>query len=92
MKIGESVQGENIKGDALRLTLEPYLKNSSFSAPFDSDGLALQPARIIEDGKLKRYWGEQRFCHYLDIAPTGGIRNIAVAPGKKSASVRPAYC
>ncbi len=86
MKIGECIQGENIKGDALRLNLEPYLKNSVLSAPIDSDGLALQPALIIEEGKLKRYWGEQRFCHYLDIAPTGGIRNIAVAPGKKSAA------
>ncbi|MEE8591383.1 MAG: metallopeptidase TldD-related protein [Spirochaetia bacterium] len=83
-KVGESIQGEEIAGDAINLTLEPYLKNSPSSATYDYDGFALRSTQIVEEGRLKRYWGPLRFCHYLDVPPTGAFRNFTVAPGSKA--------
>jgi len=40
--------------------------------------------KIIEAGIIKRYWGPLRFCHYLDVVPTGAFRNFSVAPGSKT--------
>jgi PmbA protein len=80
-KVGESIQGEGIAGDRLSMTLEPYLKNSSLSAPVDSDGFPLRSVPIVDAGRLKQYWGPLRFCHYLDVPATGNIANFAVAPG-----------
>jgi len=83
-KVGKSIQGQKIAGDAVNLTLEPYLKNSPSSAPYDYDGFAVHSTKIIEAGIIKRYWGPLRFCHYLDVAPTGAFRNFSVAPGSKT--------
>jgi len=83
-KVGESIQGREITGDAINLTLEPYLENSPTSAPYDYDGFAVHSTKIIEAGLLKRYWGPLRFCHYLDVPPTGAVGNFTVAPGAKS--------
>jgi len=82
-KVGESIQGEEITGDRLTLSVEPFLKNSPASAPVDADGLALASARIVDAGRLERYWGPLRFCHYLNVPATGRIGNVAVAPGSK---------
>ena len=82
--VGESIQGEGIAGDRLTLTLEPFLKNSPASAPVDVDGFALKRTQIIDEGRLERYWGPLRFCHYLGVPPTGTIGNVAVTPGSKS--------
>lgn len=83
-KVGECIQGEDITGDRLTLTLEPFLSNSPASAPVDADGLALVSARIVDAGRLERYWGPLRFCHYLNIPATGRIGNVVITPGSKS--------
>jgi PmbA protein len=83
-KVGESIQGKEIAGDNINLTLEPYLKNSPSSAPYDYDGFAVHSTKIIEAGVTKRYWGPLRFCHYLEVPPTGAIRNFTAAPGSKA--------
>ena len=67
----------------MTLSLEPFLKNSPASAPVDADGLVLSSARIVDEGRLERYWGRLRFCHYLDVPATGRIGNVVVAPGSK---------
>jgi PmbA protein len=83
-KVGESIQGQEIAGDAINLILEPYLKNSPSSAPYDYDGFAVHSTKIIEAGVTMRYWGPLRFCHYLKVPPTGVFRNFTVAPGSKA--------
>ena len=83
-KVGEGIQGQEITADRLTLSLEPFLNNSPASAPVDADGLALASARIVDEGRLERYWGPQRFCHYLNVPATGRIGNVAIAPGSKS--------
>lgn len=83
-KIDDKIQGDDIVGDKLNITLDPTLKNSTFSKPYDLDGLKLIKTKIIEDGILKHYWGNSRFSHYMSIEPIGNIRNLVVDPGSKS--------
>lgn len=83
-KIGDKVQGEDVKGDLITLTLDPFMKNSTCSCSFDEDGLHLQEVTILENGVLKRYIGNSRYAHYLNTAPTGSINNIRVSGGSKS--------
>jgi predicted Zn-dependent protease len=83
-KVGDNIQGKDIIGDRLTLTLEPFLENSPASSPVDADGFALSTARILDAGSLKRYWGPLRYCHYLDVPATGAIGNLVVTPGSRS--------
>jgi len=81
---GQSVQGERLRGDALTLSLEPYLAHSASSAPWDADGFPLRPVALVEAGLLQRYWGPLRYCHYLGVPPTGTLPNLRVLPGSRS--------
>jgi PmbA protein len=83
-KLEDAIQGHQIKGDLVTITLDPTLEGSTFSKPFDTDGLPLEKTRIIENGILKKYWGQSRFGHYLNIEPTGDIRNLIISPGSRS--------
>ena len=83
-KVGECVQGKEIKGDKVNITVDPLLKGSTLSAPYDEDGYPLKAVDIYIDGVLKGYWGNNRFSHYLNIEPTGNIRNIIVHEGCQS--------
>ncbi|SCG82282.1 hypothetical protein DW1_0673 [Proteiniborus sp. DW1] len=83
-KLDRSIQGDEVKGDKVNISLEPYLENSTASAPYDEDGLRLSKVLLYENGVLKRYWGDTRFSHYLGIKPTGNIRNIVVEGGSKT--------
>lgn len=82
-KVGDDIQ-KDAEGDRLTLELDPYVQNSTLSAPYDSDGYSLSKAEIIKDGVLKRNWGSVRFSHYLGIEPTGNIGNYVVSGGSKS--------
>jgi predicted Zn-dependent protease len=86
LRVGDSVQGREVQGDRLSMSLEPYLPNSVSSAPWDEDGLALSPVAVVEDGVLRRLWGPQRFCYYLGVPPTGSIPNLSVRPGSSPLS------
>lgn len=83
-KVGESIQGDDVKGDKINMILDPYLENSTFSAPYDEDGFLLKKVTVYEDGILKRYWSDLRHAYYLNIEPTGVIRNIVINGGKKT--------
>ena len=83
-KVDENVQGDKIKGDKINITLDPLMKNSTKSKLYDEDGIALEKVILIKDGKLKRYTGNLRYSHYLNIEPTGNIENIVVGCGNKS--------
>ena len=85
-KVGESVQGKNVNGDVISIELDPNWENSTFSVPYDSDGLLLESVEIISDGTLLRYWGDFRHSHYLNVEPTGNISNLVVKEGSKSVS------
>lgn len=83
-KIGESVQGEEVKGDKITLLMDPFVPGSYYSAPYDGDGLALKKETIIEDGILKKYWGDVRYSYYMGVEPTGSATNYVINPGEKT--------
>lgn len=83
-KIDKNIQGEKILGDTVTMVLDPLMTNSSRSTSYDNDGYPLNKVTIFEKGVLKRYWGDNRYCSYLDIEPTGNIENILVEGGSKS--------
>ena len=80
-KVGDQVQGSEVKGDKITVTLDPFLKNSTCSDSFDADGFALAPVRILEQGELKRYAADMRYSFYLGVEPTGAIGNLIVESG-----------
>ena len=83
-KLLESIQGENIQGDMINLTIDPTLRNSVASAPVDDDGVVLTAHRIIENGVLQKYWGSNQYCHYLNVPSTGRISNLVFEGGSKT--------
>ncbi len=82
-KIGEQMQGKP-KGSVLTMYVDPTVKNSYFSRPFDNDGFELKKIKIIDKGTLISYWGNVRFSYYLNSAPTGELTNFVVEGGEKS--------
>lgn len=83
-KVGEVFQGENIKGDLVNIKLNPYMVNSPDSSPYDDDGFPLKEHIIFNNGVLEKYHGSVQFSSYLDIEPTGTIKNAEVEGGRKS--------
>ena len=83
-KLQESIQGENIRGDMINMTIDPALNNSVVSTPVDDDGVVQTTHKIIENGVLQKYWGSSQYCHYLNVPPTGKIGNFVFEGGSKS--------
>ena len=82
-KAGDALQGDAL-GDKVTMTLNPFLKGSTSSKPYDSDGFPLKSVELIKDGVLNQYWGDVRFSSYLNIPPTGDIGSYVVTGGTKS--------
>lgn len=83
-KTGSDIMGENVTGDRISISLLPVLSANPSSAPFDRDGFLLSPCSILENGIVQNLWGNVRFSHYLNIAPSGELQNISVSPGSMS--------
>jgi predicted Zn-dependent protease len=83
-KLGENIQGDDTRGDLITLTLDPFMKNSTKSSPYDADGFPLHSVDVFKKGVLNVYHGDARHCHYLNIAPTGTISNFIIEGGPHS--------
>jgi PmbA protein len=83
-KLNENIQGNSVKGDLINLKLDPFLESSTESEPYDESGYPLKPVSIIENGILKGLWGDARYSYYLNVEPTGYIKNFIVEGGNKS--------
>ena len=77
---GDFIQ-ENPTGDKISVTMAGSLPGNIRSACFDRDGMTLTPTKIIEDGKVIAYFGDNRFGQYLEERPTGNLLCMEVAPG-----------
>ena len=76
-KTGDQVQGENVEGEKINLTL-----SSDF--PFSGEGIALKDRPLIRDGKLCAIHGNSRFAYYLGIEPTGSYEKLILDAGTMS--------
>lgn len=83
-KLNENIQGSDALGDLITLTLDPFMKNSTTSYPYDDDGFPVNSVEIFKKGVLNRYHGDVRHCHYLNIEPTGNISNLIIQGGTYS--------
>ncbi len=83
-KVGDQVQGDEVKGDRITLTLDPFMKNSTNSESFDSEGFPVKPVKIIDKGELKKFAADTRYAYYLDVEPTGNIGNVVIDSGSLS--------
>uniref|UniRef100_A0A7V3RDS3 TldD/PmbA family protein n=1 Tax=Mesoaciditoga lauensis TaxID=1495039 RepID=A0A7V3RDS3_9BACT len=83
-KTGDTIQGDDPSGDRITMYIDPSVNGSSYSTPYDEDGLPLRKVKIIENGIMKRYWGELKYAYYLKVKPTGQLTNFTVNGGKIS--------
>lgn len=83
-KLDDNIQGTGVLGDLITLTLDPFMKNSTTSYPYDDDGFPVNSVEIFKKGVLNRYHGDVRHCHYLNIEPTGNISNFIIQGGTYS--------
>jgi len=73
-KVGDKVQGEEIKGEKLNLYLEPL-------DPYSPEGIPMPERCLIKEGELRLIYGNTRFCRYLGIEPTGDYRKVRCENG-----------
>lgn len=76
-KLGENVQGTDIKGDKVSIQLKS-------SVPFSKEGIVLKDTKLIEDGVLKAIHGPYNFAEYLGIEPIGNFDGAVIQGGNTS--------
>ena len=67
--------------DKISIRLEPTLKNSTYGAPFDSEGIGLRRLNIIEKGIVKNMWGSNAKSQYINKPVNGTFSNFVVNSG-----------
>ncbi len=83
-EVGDRFARDGDPGDPVTLRIDPLLPGASNTLPYDRDGMRVAAASIIDNGTLRRLWGDTRFSHYLKIEPTGGLTNVAFSSGGTS--------
>lgn len=84
-ELGDNVQGDNVTGTKLNLTLLPRYEGCASGRPFDGDGVTLAPVDIIKDGIASNRFGPYRFGYYLKADNiTGQLPILKVEAGDKS--------
>lgn len=84
-ELGDNVQGEEVSGTKLNISLIPEYKGCASSAAFDNDGVILEPIQIVKDGVAVARHGAYRFGYYLgEKKPTGLLPIVKVECGDKS--------
>ncbi|MFP4460637.1 MAG: metallopeptidase TldD-related protein [Thermotogota bacterium] len=81
VEVGKAVQGKE-SGDQISLDVAAEIEGSYYNAPIDDDGFLIKSERVVENGKLKKYWGDLRYSHYLGVEPTGGANSFKVSAGE----------
>ena len=86
-EIGDCVQGGEMTGDKLNLSLVPYYPGAVNSRFFDGNGVVLKKTELIRDGMALNRYGSFRAGYYLgEKEPTGHLPVAVVKEGTKSVS------
>ena len=81
----EGMIGERIGSPVLTLEDDPLRVGWLGSRPFDGEGLAARPRRIIDAGVLRHYYLNTYYARKLEMAPTSGTpSNLIIPPGERS--------
>lgn len=75
----------------LTLTNDPTLCYGYESTSFDSDGLAVKPEVIIENGKIKNFLAAHKYSKYLNTKRISPLSNMVIKPGLKNFKVQGKY-
>lgn len=78
-QVGNQVQGDNITGERLTITLKA-------KEPYSSEGIPMTDRPLLKDGVLKTIHGNSRFSYYLGTEPTGIYESFSVPSGTESFS------
>lgn len=73
-KIGDKVQGDDIKGEQINLILKA-------SVPYSSEGVKMIDRELLNEGRLLAVHGSSRFSYYLGVETTGEYQRIEVDNG-----------
>lgn len=76
-KVGDELQGSDVKGERLNLTL-------AATVPYSSEGIKMNDLKLTENGTLKAIHGNSRFSQYLGTKPTGAYEKIELDAGTQS--------
>lgn len=76
-KMGMNVQGDEVRGEKLNLTLHA-------SAPYSSEGIPMKDLELLKKGELKAIPGNARFAYYLGVEPTGNYSAVKLDNGTKT--------
>jgi predicted Zn-dependent protease len=78
-QVGNHVQGDEVTGEHLTITLK-------VSEPYSSEGIPMTDRPLIKDGVLKTIHGNSRFSYYLGTEPTGTYDSFRVTCGTETFS------
>ncbi len=82
LALGKPALGDRqLTGDPFTLASDATLAYGDESTPFDEQGLALAPARIINAGMFEAAAADQQYAEYLGMRATGDWHNVVLSPG-----------
>ena len=81
IKLGDNLQAKSKGSDKISIRLEPTLKNSTYGASFDNEGVGLKRLVIIDKGIVKNMWGSNAKSQYINKPVNGTYSNLVVNAG-----------
>ena len=84
-ELEKGVQGEEVKGTSLTLSMLPFYKGAAKSRSIDDDGISLKECNIIKNGVAKARWGSNTAAYFIgEKNPTGDLPITKVEKGDVS--------
>ena len=81
-------EGEKIFADGVTIIDDPHKKRGLRSKPFDGEGMATAPSKLIDGGRLTGWLLDSASARQLGRAPTGhSTRGIGGSPGASATNV-----
>ena len=81
-ELDNSIQGDNVSGTPLTMTMAPYYLGAARSRSMDADGISLKPRKVVEKGKAISRWGSNTSAYFIkESNPTGELPITIVEKG-----------